>query len=133
MPVRGVQAVWQKLLWLSIAGAGGTLLRYGMSGMVQRMHDGTFPWGTLAVNCLGCFLFGVAEAFAAERSLISSETRTVVLIGFMGAFTTFSTFAFETSQMLGDSQWAFAALNAIGQTILGLAFIFLGLAAGRLV
>src|SRR5262249_6918278 len=95
----------RKLLWLSFMGVLGTLARYGLQGWVQR-RAGTFPWGTLAVNALGCLLFGVIWALADERLLISGESRTIALVGFMGAFTTFSSFAFETTALLRDAQWA---------------------------
>ena len=120
------------LAWLAVAGAAGTLCRYGLSGLVSRLASEKFPWGTLAVNALGCFLFGVVWTIAAEdRMLISSETRTILLVGFMGAFTTFSTFAFETGGMLRDSEWWPAAANLLAHNLLGLACIFLGFAVGR--
>ena len=120
-----------KLLWLGAAGAAGTLCRYGLGGLVQRIHPSTFPWGTLAVNALGCFLFGLVWALAEERLLISGEGRLVVLIGFMGAFTTFSTFAFETGAMLRDAEWLLAGGNLLAHNVLGVLLFFLGVGAGR--
>ena len=120
-----------KLAWLAVLGAAGTLARYGLGGFVQRLHGGAFPWGTLAVNALGCFLFGLVWTLAEERLVISGETRTIVLLGFMGAFTTFSTFAFETGAMLRDTEWLLAAGNLLAQNGLGLGFFFLGAALGR--
>jgi fluoride exporter len=120
-----------RLGWLAAAGALGTLARYGLAGAVQRLHDSGFPWGTLAVNTLGCFLFGAVWSLAEERLVISGETRLVVLIGFMGAFTTFSTYAFETGAMLRDAEWWLAAGNVLSQNLLGIAGFFLGGALGR--
>lgn len=91
-----------------------------------------FPWGTLVVNGLGCFLFGIVWALAEERLVISGETRLILLTGFMGAFTTFSTFAFETGAFVRDSEWLLAVTNLIGQNVLGLALVFLGFTASRL-
>jgi fluoride exporter len=122
-----------KILSLAIAGALGTLARFGLGGLVQRLHDGGFPWGTLAVNALGCFLFGVVWTLAEERLVVSGETRLVALVGFMGAFTTFSTYAFETSAMLRDAEWLLAATNALAQNGLGVLCFFLGVAVGRAV
>ena len=125
--------MWKEVFLLAIAGALGALSRYGLSGLVQLLAGERFAWGTLVVNALGCFLFGFIWMLAAEeRTLISAQTRFVVLTGFMGAFTTFSTFAFETSRYLNDSQWALAAANLIGQNGLGLICVLLGMAAGRL-
>ena len=123
----------KEIVLLGIAGALGALSRYGLSGIVQSLGGERFAWGTLVVNALGCFLFGCIWMLAAEeRTFISGQTRFIVLTGFMGAFTTFSTFAFETSRYLNDSQWALAAVNLIGQNVLGLVCVFLGMAAGRL-
>lgn len=121
-----------KILWLAIAGVIGTLCRYWLGGLVQRAYGGVFPWGTFAVNMAGCFLFGMVWAAAEERMLIGAELRAILLIGFMGAFTTFSSFIFETGQLMRDSQWALVAGNMILQNVTGLVMFFLGIYAGRL-
>jgi CrcB protein len=122
--------VWYLLAWLAVLGAIGTLSRYGLDGLVLRLCGERFPWGILAVNALGCLLFGVVYPLAEERLLISGETRLVVLTGFMGSFTTFSTFTFQTAEFLRASQWLAAGANIVGQMCLGLACMFLGLAIG---
>jgi CrcB protein len=119
-----------KLGWLALMGALGTLCRYGLDGAVLRACGTRFPWGILLVNSLGCFLFGLIWPLAEERLLISSETRFLVLTGFMGAFTTFSTFTFQTVEFLQDAQWALAAVNSLGQMLLGLGLLYLGLMIG---
>ena len=83
------------------------------------------------MNALGCFLFGLTWALAEDRLLISGETRLIILVGFMGAFTTFSTFAFETDQLLRDSEWLLAVGNIGVQTTLGLLAVSLGITLGR--
>lgn len=126
----------QKVVFLALAGALGTLARYGLSGLVQKSFWGDFsslPAGTLAVNIAGCFLFVLVWTLAEERLVISNEMRIVVLVGFMGAFTTFSTFAFETAGLMRGSQWTLAMLNIVGQNVAGIASIFVGMAAGRMV
>jgi fluoride exporter len=128
----GDSQLWQRLALLSLAGAVGTLARYGLSNLVQRFSPSEFPWGTLAVNALGCLAFGVVWSLAEERMLISGATRIVLLVGFMGAFTTFSTFAFETGQLLDDSQWLTAAASLLAQNVLGVALVLVGMAVGRL-
>lgn len=124
---------WQKLLWLAGIGACGTLARYKLQGWVQDASGIAFPTGTLAVNVVGCFLFGVIWTMAEERQLISPEVRTIGLVGFMGAFTTFSTFAFETTRLLADRQWLFAAANVLLQNGVGILAVFLGFVVGRLI
>ncbi len=121
----------QRLLWIAVAGALGALARYGLGGWVHRMAGPAFPWGTLVINGSGCLLFGLAWSMAEERFLVAAEFRTVVLVGFLGAFTTFSSYAFETGQMLRDSEWLPAILNILLQNILGLLLLFLGHALGR--
>lgn len=85
-----------KLFALAAAGAAGTLARYGLSGWVQRLVRETFPWGTLAVNLAGCLAIGVVMGLVRERQLLSPEARTVLVVGFLGGFTTFSAFGYET-------------------------------------
>jgi len=122
----------QKLILIAAAGAAGTLARYFLGGLVQRLYGGAFPWGTFAVNMSGTFLFGFVWALAEERLVISGEARAIILVGFMGAFTTFSTFMFETGELLRDSEFALAFGNLALQNIVGVVFLILGLAAGRL-
>ena len=121
----------QRVLLLSAAGAAGTLARYWLSGAVQRFTSATFPWGTLAVNASGCFLFGLVWSLAEERLLISGQTRLILLIGFMGAFTTFSTYMFETRQMLAGSEWMLASANFVMENVAGLVLLILGTVLGR--
>jgi CrcB protein len=120
------------LLLLAMAGGLGALARYGLSGAVYQTCGEKFAWGTLAVNALGCFLFALIWTMAEDRIVISGHTRMIILTGFMGAFTTFSTYAFETSRYINDSQWNLVAANVLAQNVLGLACVFAGLAAGRL-
>lgn len=121
-----------RLLWLAAAGAVGTLARYGLQGTVQRFTGAGFPWGTLAVNALGCFLFGVVWTAASERHLLGGELRIILLVGFMGAFTTFSSYIFETGELMRSAQWALAAGNLALENVLGFVGLFLGYLAGRL-
>ena len=121
----------QRMLLIGFAGALGTLARYGLGGLVQRIAGGNLPWGTLFVNVMGCFLFGLVWTLADERLVISEEARLVVLGGFMGAFTTFSTFIFDTGGFMRDAQWLLATGNVAIQTVTGLVFLFIGISAGR--
>lgn len=125
--------MFQKLFWLALAGALGTMTRYGLTGMAQRAFGGEFPWGTLTVNLAGCFLAGVFWSLAESRLNISGQTRMIVLMGFMGAFTTFSAYALETGQLLRDAQWAWALGNITLQNGCGILVFLIGLAIGRFV
>jgi len=127
-----VRGFMTKILLIAVAGAAGTLARYWLSGVVQRASGAGFPWGTFAVNMAGCLLFGLVWTMAEERFLIGPQARAMVLVGFMGAFTTYSTYTFETAQLLRDSEWALAFGNIALQNTSGVAFLFLGLILGRL-
>jgi len=124
--------VIRKMLALAAAGAMGTLARYAMGGMARRILGAAFPWGTAAVNLVGCFLAGLLWSAFESRSSITGEMRTVIFMGFMGAFTTFSALALETSHMLRESQWLGAAGNLAMHFGCGLVLLFIGLALGRL-
>ncbi len=121
-----------RLALLLAAGSIGTLARYLLSGWAQRLYGGELPVGTLAVNLVGCLGFGLIWAMAEDRMVISGETRFIILTGFMGAFTTFSSFAFETSALLRDAQWLWAVANIVAQNVLGIGAVILGMALGRL-
>lgn len=122
---------YDKVLWLAGAGSLGTLARALLGRFVQSALPEGFPWGTLVVNLLGCFLFGVVWALGEGRWRLSPEVRLVVLTGFMGAFTTFSSFVFDTGTLLTDGKVLAALGNLAVQNAAGLALLFLGLSLGR--
>ena len=124
--------MWQKFLFLGLAGALGTLTRYWLSGVIQRLAATEFPLGTATVNVIGCLLFGLLWAFLESRVSVSGQMRTIIFIGFFGAFTTFTSFAFETSQFLDESQWFWASGNILVQNVIGIAGVLIGLAVGKL-
>lgn len=120
-----------KFGWLFLAGGIGALARYSLAGIAQRVYGGELPVGTLVVNLLGCLLFGFVWSLAEERLVISGEARFLILTGFMGAFTTFSTFAFESSALLRDSQWFLATGNILLHNVVGILAVLAGMAVGR--
>lgn len=117
---------WQVMTGLVVAGALGTLARFGLQGLLQTKAS-WFPWGTLAVNLLGCVLFGLVFGYAEKRVSVTPEIRTTILVGFMGAFTTFSTLVAETGFMLEKEQWGRAFANLALHNVLGLVLFFLAL------
>ncbi len=120
-----------QVLWLAAAGAAGAVARYGLAGLVQRHAGGNFPAGTFVVNLAGCLIFGVVWGLLENRLGAAATVRLVVLTGFVGSFTTFSTFAFESAGLLQGGQIAAALANVAGQTVLGILLVWLGMAAGR--
>jgi CrcB protein len=121
-----------KIIFLSLAGAIGALARYWLSGAVHGFMGRGFPWGTWSVNMLGCFLFGLIWVLTDERGLIPAQWRVVLLVGFVGTFTTFSTFIFETSGLMRDAEWLKMGLNLAGQNLFGFLALYLGATFGRI-
>ncbi len=120
-----------KLLALFLAGGAGTLARYALSSAVQRHAGLAFPWGTFTVNMAGCFLFGLCWSLFEQRVTVSREMQATVLVGFLGGFTTFSSFAFEAAGLIRNGAWLSAAAHVAAQNALGILLVFAGLAAGR--
>ncbi|MHB0911903.1 MAG: fluoride efflux transporter CrcB [Armatimonadota bacterium] len=121
--------MFQKLFLLSIAGACGTVSRYALCEMVSR-HS-RLPLGTFLVNILGSFLFGFIYVWVGRKLPMNPEVRVILLTGFMGAFTTFSTFAFDTARMLKLSQYGLAAGNVLAHAALGVAALVAGVLIAR--
>jgi CrcB protein len=119
------------VLMVAVAGAAGSLLRWGMAVVVQRAAGGGFPWGTYCVNILGCLAFGLVVALAEDKAWIGPQARLVALTGFMGAFTTFSTFAYDSALFYREGMWVMLAANVIGQNVLGVACVLMGLKLGQ--
>ena len=115
---------------LFLVGAGGFLgsvLRYIVSGTVQQSSGSVgFPYGTLAVNVIGCFVIGALSALAENRGVFTTEARLFVFVGILGGFTTFSTFSNETMNLLREGDNLRALVNVAAQLILGLGAVWLG-------
>ena len=117
------------LLCVGAGGFFGAIARYGLSGLVHRYYEGQFPYGTLVVNTLGCLLIGVMMSLVEDRQMFGPEARSFVRIGLLGSFTTFSTFGYETVELLRDSQFQFAFLNVAANVVIGIGAVYLGRAA----
>lgn len=115
------------LLLFALASALGGLARYGFSTLVSALVKSAFPWGIFLTNILGCFLFGTIWGMTSVHRLFSDATRVVLLTGFMGSFTTFSTFVFDSNALLESRAWLALALNVAGQVIIGIIALQLGM------
>jgi CrcB protein len=122
-----------RILYVALGGALGSTARYLLDGAVYRILPATFPYGTFVVNLTGCFVFGVLIGIAEDRLVVGSAARAFLLIGVLGGFTTFSSFAFETVQLLRGGEAMRGASNVVGQVIGGLVLLWAGAAVGRLV
>jgi CrcB protein len=124
------------LTHLILIGAGGFLgavARYVVDGRIVQATGASLPWGTFVVNVSGSFAVGLLFALVTERAALSSELRGPVMIGFIGAYTTFSTLALESWRMMEDGAWLAATLNLGGSILVGVAAVVAGVAIGRMI
>ena len=121
------------MIWIYVAAGGvaGTLARFWLSGAIQRLAPANFPLGTFAVNVTGSLLLGFLMKLALGSQVLGSEGRAALGIGFCGAFTTFSTLAYESVTLIEDGRWASTLLYAGGSFVAGLVAIWAGFALAR--
>lgn len=119
------------LVLIAAGGAAGAVARYLADGWVSELTGGSFPWGTLAINASGSFVIGLAFALTAEATILPAWTRGPLMIGFIGAYTTFSTFMLESWRLWEDGAVALALANLAGSTVVGLVAVVAGLTLGR--
>ena len=116
-------------LAVGLGGFFGVLARYGLSSLIHRqLPSAIFPYGTLVVNLLGCLLIGLIAGFTESRQLFGYPFRAFVLIGLLGGFTTFSTFAYETFVLVRSTEYLRAATNVCAHVALSLIFVWAGYA-----
>lgn len=121
-----------RMVAIAVGGALGALARYGLASVTQARVGVHFPFGTMLVNLAGCFLFGLLWGVLEKRLGSGSHYHALLFTGFLGAFTTFSTFAFETAGLMRGAQWHGVAVNVLVQMLLGVTLIFVGLGLGRM-
>lgn len=121
----------QQLLAIAIGGAVGAVLRFTVSTSIHRVMGKDFPYGTLTVNVLGSLLMGFLFIMLVERQISSIELRSGILFGVLGAFTTFSSFSFETLALLESGDWWKAMLNVVLSVCCCLLATWIGLGIGR--
>jgi CrcB protein len=119
------------LVLIAIGGAAGAVARYVVDGWVAERAAGAFPWGTLVVNASGSFVLGVLFALAIERDVLPADVRGPLMIGFLGAYTTFSTLMLESWRLWEDGAVGIALANVLGSVVVGLVAVVAGLTLGR--
>ncbi|OIO67607.1 MAG: fluoride efflux transporter CrcB [Zetaproteobacteria bacterium CG_4_9_14_3_um_filter_49_83] len=121
-----------QVMAIAIGGAVGAVMRWLMASAVQRhMAGSAFPWGTFCVNALGSFLLGFLFVWFIERSSSGEVMRMALTVGFLGAFTTFSTYSLESIRLLEEGAFALAFGNVMGQVVVGLTLAWLGMSIAR--
>jgi CrcB protein len=117
---------------VAIGGALGAIARYQLAAIVQERVPIGFPWGTFVVNITGCFIMGIASTLLTDR-IASANLRFLIPIGFIGAYTTFSTFELETFRAVSDGAWMIGALNVAGSVTLGYLALWSGIVVAQLI
>lgn len=116
-----------KIILVLLGGAIGTGCRYGLSSLIySRIERPTFPYANLIINVSGSFAIGLLSELFDGRALVSPTVRVMLLTGFLGGYTTFSSFSYETFSLIRDGEWLRATLNSAGSVLLGLAAVWLG-------
>ncbi len=119
------------LILIAVGGAAGAVTRYVVDGLVLARTGADFPWGTLAINLSGSFLVGLLFALAIEGDVLRQDVRGPLMIGFLGAYTTFSTLMLETWRLWEDGAVLVALANVVGSSAIGIVALVAGLTLGR--
>ena len=122
----------QSLFAVGAGGFIGACLRFGLARWAERLWGGQFPVGTLLVNTLGCLALGVLMALVESSEAFSDQTRMFLAVGVLGAFTTFSTFGYETLRLMRDGQAGIALASVAANVLLGLGAVWVGWVATRM-
>ena len=121
------------ILLVFVGGGLGAMSRYLLQGAVYRLTGAAFPYGTIVVNILGCFLIGLLMSSMEERFLAAPSLRIFLTIGILGGFTTFSSFSYETMMLLREGDLLAGGLNIIASVVICLGATWLGMGLGRYV
>ena len=120
-----------RIVLIGVAGLTGTLVRYWLSGWADERWGASFPAGTLTVNLLGCLAVGFLFQATEEKYLIDPVLRSAILVGFLGGFTTFSSFGIQTFSLLREGEIFLAGLNVVVSNVGGLILVWAGYAVSR--
>ncbi len=121
----------EKVLWISMGAVLGANLRYWVGDWAAQRFGSGFPYGTLLINLTGSFLLGLIVSMSMENFIIDPRLRLLITIGFLGSYTTFSTYAYESIALISQGQWGLGLFNLIGSSLLGALFAVLGIWLGK--
>jgi fluoride exporter len=126
-----VNYLWVNYIWIALGAIAGASARYFLSLLIARDFPSAFPYGTLLINVSGSLLVGFFLVFSTERVLLDPRWRVLVVIGFCGSYTTFSSYAFESFALMEQGQWLLTGINIVASNTLCLAAVVAGAALAR--
>jgi CrcB protein len=126
-----VNYLWVNYIWIALGAIAGASARYFLSLLIARDFPSAFPYGTLLINVSGSLLVGFFLVFSTERVLLDPRWRVLVVIGFCGSYTTFSSYAFESFALMEQGQWLLIGINIVASNALCLAAVLGGAALAR--
>jgi CrcB protein len=126
-----VNYLWVNYVWIALGAIAGASARYSLSLLIARNFPSAFPYGTLLINVSGSLLVGFFLVFSTERVLLDPRWRVLVVIGFCGSYTTFSSYAFESFALIEQGQWLLTGINIVASNGLCLAAVLAGAALAR--
>ncbi|MDD5190934.1 MAG: fluoride efflux transporter CrcB [Dehalococcoidales bacterium] len=118
---------------MAVAGALGTVSRYGLSELTHSVMGRNFPWGTLVINIAGCFVIGLLMTLFAGTTVFTKEMQMALTVGFLGAFTTFSAFSYDSFKFFHTGSWEMGMLNIIANVVIGLLAVMGGMGVARVI
>jgi len=118
---------------IALGGALGAVARYQVAAMIQARIPAGFPWGTFVVNITGCLVMGVATTLLTDRLVVHPNWRFLIPIGFVGAYTTFSTFELETFRAVNEGAWLMGGANVVASVLAGYIALWLGVVLTRII
>jgi len=121
----------EKILWISIGAVLGANLRYWVGDWAAQRFGSGFPYGTLMINLTGSFVLGLFVSMTLGHFIIDPRLRIFMIVGFLGSYTTFSTYAYESIALISLGQWGWGIFNLLGSSLLGALFALLGIWLGK--
>lgn len=123
----------KQVILIAVAGAMGTVSRYGLSQFTHSILGKGFPWGTLIINVVGCFIIGLLATLFADSNILSKELQLAATVGFLGAFTTFSAFSFDSYSFFSSGTWQMGLINIAANIIIGMLAVVGGVGVAKLI